>query len=222
MRLILSLRVLVLLALGWGLTLPLRAAYPEPSISRISWEITFQHDHPKRVMLTPTGENTKHAYWYMTYMVTNNEKDDLTYQPAFDLLTAGGSIIRSDFNVPDSIVTAIKKMEKDKLDPQGATEIGGVLHPGEDQAKEGIAIWPEPDEALGDFAIFVGGLSGESKMYKKVNDDYKEIDESEYKSLKPGEALLMRKTLQLKYELTGNPGGGEDKLEYHGEKWIMR
>src|SRR5690348_9726793 len=88
-----------------------RADYPKPSPYPISWELTFQHDKPQRIVVD-TADGPAKAYWYMTYTVTNNSGQERTYLPAFELVTKEGKVVRSDRLIPATVFDAIKKREK--------------------------------------------------------------------------------------------------------------
>src|SRR5688572_20621572 len=81
------LAVASMLCLGFALTstTPARAAdYPEPSPYPISWELGFQHDTPKRLVVTVPGKGNR-AYWYMTYSIVNKTDEDRTFLPVFEM-----------------------------------------------------------------------------------------------------------------------------------------
>ena len=85
--------------------LSLRAnAFPQPSPYPISWQLKFDHDVPKRIVVTPPGSNVPQAYWYMTFTVTNTTDSDLQFLPEFDMSTSAGDILRSDFEDSDGCV----------------------------------------------------------------------------------------------------------------------
>jgi hypothetical protein len=180
------------------------ADYPKPSPYPTTWELKFEHSIPKRIVVRlPDGP---HPYWYMTYSVTNNTDQEQTFFPYFEILTEDGKLIRSDKNVAQTVFDSIKARENKKfLEPEWKIE--GTIRIGEDQTRDGVAIWPEPAPRLGHFSIFVGGLSGESATVNGPDD-------------KP---VILRKTLQLNFHIRGDEFfPGEDEVNPVGEKWIMR
>jgi hypothetical protein len=194
-------------------------AVPKPSPFPKSWELKFRCDAPKRIMVTLPDRKTPQAFWYMTFTVANETNDEQQFLPTFDLLAADGSILRSDRGVPTAVFDAIKAREKDKfLEP--LTKITGRLLRGADQARDGVAIWPEPDRKMGKFSVFVAGLCGECEFYRVVNGEYEKVEKIEMDADgKPKEELiLLRKTLQLNYEAAGDT----DKAEPLGQEWVMR
>jgi hypothetical protein len=184
----------------------LKAEYPKPSPYPKTWELKFEHGTPKRVVVQPEHGNVPKAYWYMTYSVTNETDKEQLFLPAFELLTEDGRVIRNDINIPHSVFEAVKKREGVRfLEP--AALIGGELRIGPDQAKDGVAIWPEPAAEMGTFSVFVSGLSGEIATVKGAD----------------GKDVILRKTLQLNYLIRGDDAyPGEDQVNENPQEWIMR
>jgi hypothetical protein len=113
--------------------------------------------------------------------------------------------IRSDMGVSPAVFEAIKKKEHLKY-LQSNDTIGGELLQGEDQSKDGVAIWPEPRLRMGTFTIFCAGFWGETALVKVGDKD-----------------VTLHKTLQLTYHLDSDenhPGGGD--LVQKDEQYIMR
>jgi hypothetical protein len=190
------------------------AQAPKPSPYPISWQFKFEHSTPKRVMVKVPGINTPQAFWYMTYTVTNNTSKEEMFLPAIELLTRDGRVIRSDVNIPAIVFDAIKTREKKQfLEPY--PKIAGELRIGEDQARDGVAIWPEPMPEMGRFSIFVGGLSGEAVMYKdSKGEPVKSAD---------GKPVILRKTLQLNFLVRGDElQAGDDPVTEQPSEWVMR
>jgi hypothetical protein len=184
----------------------IRAEYPKPSPYPKTWELDFVHGKPQRVVVQDAQSNAPRAYWYMTYQVTNNTNDEQPFLPAFELVTQDGRVIRNDFKIPRVVFDEIKKREGAKyLEP--AALIAGQLRIGKDQAKDGVAIWPEPSPEMGQFSIYVSGLSGEIAQVKGA-------------TTKP---VILHKTLQLNYLIRGDEVyPGEDEVNENPSQWVMR
>ena len=181
--------------------------YPEPSIYPISWQLKFKHGMPKRLVV---GND---AYWYMTYTVTNNTGMEQIWAPEFQMVDNEGKIIKAGHNVNPLAFEKIKQIEKIQfLVP--AHKAMGDLHQGEDQAKDSVAIWKEPNPRMGTFKIYVKGLSGEVVVLK--DDDGKEVKDADG-------PVLLKKTLELTYAIYGDEFYPQ-RHEVHalGEKWVMR
>ncbi len=193
--------------------------YPVPSPYPISWQFKFQHGPPKRIVVDVPGTDHPMAYWYMTYTVANTGDKPQEFVPQFDLLSEDGKVTHSDRAIPPEVFHKIKVQEGIKL-LLDSEHIGGPLNPGEDEARDGVAIWPEPMQRMGTFSIFVGGLSGEFAEMKDadgkplVNKDPKTGEETR---------VIVRKTLQLTFHAIGDevrPGTDEDHPR--PEEWVMR
>jgi hypothetical protein len=204
MRRFLSLIVVVLAAAA--LTPALRAEYPKPSPYPKTWELDFVHGKPQRVVVKDIQSSAPRAYWYMTYQVTNNTNAEQPFLPAFELVTEDGRVIRNDFKIPKVVFDEVKKREGSKyMEP--AALIAGELRIGPDQAKDGVAIWPEPSAEMGQFSIYVSGLSGEIAQVKGA-------------TTKP---VILHKTLQLNYLIRGDEVyPGEDEVNENPSEWVMR
>src|SRR5688500_14061860 len=84
-----------------GLSLPIRAADPpEPSPFPTSWEFTFEHKEPRRIVVNVPGSRSPKAYWYMPYTVTNEGEESQEFVPQFEILTEDGKLFRAARNVP--------------------------------------------------------------------------------------------------------------------------
>jgi len=202
-RFLLSLTCLALLLVAVA---PSWAEFPKPSPYPKSWELDFEHGIPKRVVVQPENSKVPQAYWYLVYSVTNDTDQEQLFLPAFELLTEDGRIIRNDINIPRSVFEAIKKREGARyMEP--AALVGGQLRLGPDQAKDGVAIWPEPAAEMGQFSIFISGLSGEAVTVQGPDK-------------KP---VILRKTLQLNYLIRGDDVyPGEDEVNENPREWVMR
>ena len=190
--------------------------FPEPSPYPVSWELTFKHSKPKRIVVDVPGHSTPSAYWYMTYTVTNNTNIDRYFTPMFDLVTENGKIYPDDNKIPLAVVAAVRKIENN---PHLQTTDGflrdGKLLQGEDQAKDGVAIWEEPSASMREFTIFVGGLSGEFVIMK--DDDGKIMKDPD------GSPIILHKTLELSYQIHGPAAeADQDQIQPKPEKWVMR
>jgi hypothetical protein len=206
MRRFLALIVVALAAAAF--TPAIRAEYPKPSPYPKTWELDFVHGKPQRVVVKDIQSNAPQAYWYMTYQVTNNTGNEQPFLPAFELVTEDGRVIRNDFKIPHVVFGEIKKREGNKyMEP--AALIAGELRIGPDQAKDGVAIWPEPTPEMGQFSIYVSGLSGEIAEVKAGGATTKPV--------------ILHKTLQLNYLVRGDEVyPGEDEVNENPSEWVMR
>lgn len=196
-------------------------AFPKPSVYPITWQLKFSHGEPKRIVVKPRGSNSAQAFWYMTFTVTNLTDEEQRFLPVFEMVTGDGKVIRSDKGISPDVFDAVKAREHSKL-LEPIDKIAGRLLIGEDQARDGVAIWPEPSTRMGTFQIFVGGLSGEEVTLKNGEaytiKDWTKVTEEEKKSL-----ITVRKTLQLTYQIPGDENHPEEHpVIAKGEEWVMR
>ena len=189
-----------------ALAMPLCADYPQPSPFPVSWELTFDHSLPKRILVQGPGDSNPAAYWYVTYHAANNtDQDKILFFPNFQMMLEDGQVVRSDIGVAPAVFDAIKQKEHLKY-LQSNDVISGDLRQGEDQSKDGVAIWPEPRLRMGTFTIFCSGFWGESAVVKVGDKD-----------------VTLHKTLQLTYHLDSDeshPGGGD--LVELDHQFVMR
>ena len=212
-RILMYILALLLFAAAFPTAL-VRAEYPKPSVYPIAWELSFTHGMPQRIVVPAPGETVARAYWYLTYTVTNNTDLEQTFLPNIELLADDGRVIRSDTNIPAAVFNTIKAREKKQL-LEPFTRIAGEIRLGEDQARDGVAIFPEPNTRMGHFSIFVAGLSGEATNL--LDDQGNAVQD------KDGQPVILRKTLRLNYHVRGDEVyPGEDEINENSEEWVMR
>lgn len=193
-------------------------AYPKPSPYPVSWQLKFEHAMPQRIVVTPAGSTAAQAYWYMQYTVTNLSKDEQKFLPVFELMTDDGDVIRSDRDIPDSVLAEVRIREKNR-GLLTVNQIAGALRVGVDQARDGVAVWKEPKIEMGRFRIFVGGLSGEATILK----DEKGVEVQKTAPDGKKEPVVLWKSFMMEYLMLGDHvRPGRDPLELVTEEWLMR
>ncbi len=207
---------LLALVVSLCVTFSARAAdpYPKPEIFPRSWELKFQHTTPKRIVVEEPGKNAPTAFWYMTYTVTNLSDQEQMFLPVFELMDRHGNVQRADSDIPGNVFDRIRDRERIPfLEPY--LRIAGPIRIGEDQARDGVAIWREPDARMGKFTIFVAGLSGETANLP--DDAGKPLMGAD------GKPILLRKTFALHFHVRGDEVfPGEDEVNPKASEWIMR
>jgi hypothetical protein len=201
--------------------------YPEPSPYPIAWELDFKHDKPKRIVVKLPNQGNR-AFWYMTYTVINKTDEDRKFLPTFEMVTRDGKVHRNDKGVPLQVFETIKRLERGRypfLEPH--YKVVGDLRVGDDQAKDGVAIWLEPMSEMGNFSIYVSGLSGETVTMKMVNGAPVRVKPEnvalELKGVKEEDVVILRKTLQLNFVVYGDEVyPGLDEVNVRPEAWVMR
>lgn len=190
------------------------SAYPEPSKYPVSWELKFEYDTPRRMVVEIPGSDVPKAYWYMTYTVTNKTDKEQEFLPVFTLVAKDGKVVRSDKGVPKAVFDKIKARSGNKL-LESPIKIAQTILVGDDEAKDGVAIWEEPEAEIGSFSIFVGGLAGEHTALTDSN--------GQPVMNKDGKPVILFKTLQLDYTVSGDEVyPGIDPIDKTHQRWVMR
>jgi hypothetical protein len=162
-------------------------------------------------MAVVESDGPTQAYFYMTYKVTNATGGDLLLAPAMELATENGEVLRSGREVPAAVTREIlSRLSNPFLQDQNG--IVGVILQGEDNAREGLAIWPAKDLSVDEITIYAAGLSGETAPV-------------DFKDAKTGEQgrVLLRKTLMLRYRSPGElQVRSSEPLELAERRWVMR
>lgn len=190
--------------------------HPEPSVYPLpnAWYLGVKAGMLKRIVVAVPGQKAPNAYWYLPYTVTNNTGKEINFFPEFEMVTQDGKIHRSDNHVPLAVFQAVKKDNGNDL-LVSANDVIGILHQGDDQAKDCVAIWEEPMPRMGTFAVYGAGFSSES-VYA-VDDKGEKIKDGQ------GNLILLRKTLALDYVIFGDEiAPDKDIVHLKKESWIMR
>ena len=225
-------RILVSTALLVGLVavLPQAMTAPEPFEVPTTWELKFDFDPPQPITVTLPGRKKPSTFWYMLYSVTNLTRNpetgrgaDQDFIPEFIMYTDTGQAAVSNRRLPAGVFTSIRKRHNNPL-LKGHTEIIGKLLYGKDNAKDGVAIWPDFDPKAGSIDVFVGGLSGETAELKlprpvtvtKTDTNGVETTEVAYK-------VILHKSLRLSFSVKGETKNRSyAKTKFTARKWVLR
>lgn len=192
-------------------------AFPKPSEYPVSWQFKFEHSKPRRIVITPRGSDQPQAYWYITYTVTNPGRDAHEFLPVFEMMSDEGAVTRSDKDIPTVVYDEIRIRERNKH-LETVNQIAGEIRPGEDQARDGMAVWAEPKD-LAKFQIFVTGLSGEGEILKDEKGNRVERTTKDGKK----EPVVVWKTFRMEYQIFGQDRRpGHENVQLINEEWIMR
>lgn len=207
---------------------------PLDSIKGEHWTLDFTFRTPQRVVMT-NDDGTKTAYWYLLYVVTNNTGEAREFVPQATLFTDTGQLARDGLHPAvvaaareryglTSLKNSVEMMgsaeadgEAEKTDKAEKAEPTGMPRPslraGEDQAEQGIFVFPEIDPKMKSFKVFITGLSAEFVV--------REIPAATAEA-KPTEAVL-RKTMELDFKCPGfDPVRDVVTVYLAGQKWIWR
>ncbi len=204
-RLPVLLAALLLAAIAW-----MAGMAPEPNPVPQRWQFDVR---PGALRFTKfeTPDGQIRGYFFLTYRVVNNTKEDLLLAPLFELTTENGDVVRSGRDVPPSVMKKIMA-EVDNPLAQDQISILGTLLQGEENGREGVVVFSDVDISARDLTIYATGFSGETAPY-------------EVKDPKTGKARreLLRKTLSLEYKLPGDVTGRvNEPLPLFEQRWVMR
>jgi hypothetical protein len=194
------------------------ASYPKPSPVPISWELTFTHTDPRRILVTLPGDSTPTAFWYLTFSVVNNGQGgsegptERVFYPVFTMRTSDGKLVEGNDGVHPSVFQAIKDQVKNTY-LEEPTLMGGRILLGEDQRRDSIAVWPETSQRMGAFTIFASGMWGETAP--ATDGQGNPLKDAQ------GNDVLLHKTLMMSYHVDGDDTHF-DRVRKTAEEFIMR
>lgn len=201
-----------LAAIGLGLAASAGAvrAAPEPSPVPIRWEFDL-HVGPLRLATVDVGDGPR-TYLYLTYRVENNTGEDRNFFPSFELSTEEARVLRAGAGVPAAVTREIIRRLGNPL-LQDPIDILGLLLQGEENARDGIAIWPIDNLRVDRIHIYAAGFSGEIRRVEAPDPETGQMRQ-----------YVLRKTLWLRYATPGELlGRGSDPIPpSHRPQWIMR
>lgn len=205
---------IALLAVGWP-TQPATATAPEPSPISRQWELDLEVGPLRVVELTLPGVGKK-AYYYATYTVTNESGRDLFLAPMWELGTDQGEVMLSGKGVPDAVTAELlRRLRNPFLEDQ--ISILGTIRQGEENARDGLVVWPVGKTDVKEVSIYAIGFSGETKTIT--------VRDADTGQRKP---VVLRKTLMCRHTIRGNlldertrTEGGK-KLQRTTTRWILR
>lgn len=174
-------------------------AAPQASVVPQTWELTFGAQPLERMVVD--GK----TYFYVRYKVVNNTGKDILFTPDFQLMTDTGQIIQSDQQA-DKVFKKIKDLYRSQF-MQSPIEILGKIRQGEDNAKEGVAIFTGLDADARNIRIFISGLTG---------------DTAEVTNPVSGKKEILQKTLVLEYDVPGQAIGIDIQPQGKMPYWVMR
>lgn len=189
---------------------PRQTVVPEPDPVPRRWQLDFTPGALRTVTLT-MADGSVRSFAYMTYKVVNNTGQDLLFAPSLEMSTDEGSLIRAGRDVP---AEATRRILDSLQNPflQDQISVVGPLLQGEENAREGLAVWLLPDVSVAELTVYIAGLSGETRAI-------------ETKDAKTGETsrTLLRKTMMIKYFGPGEvePASGNEILRSE-DRWILR
>lgn len=184
---------------------------PEPDPVPRRWQIDLEVG-PMRLARVEGPNGEARLYWYLTYKAVNPTREDLIFAPAFDLVTEDGTTYRAGREVPPVVTRRLlEKLDNPLLQDQ--VQIIGTILQGQENAKEGLVIWPASQISSGEMVVYASGFSGETRTIEVADVN------------NPGKMTraTLRKTMMVRYPMRGEVHNQGDKpLEVGESRWIMR
>ncbi|MBN2590623.1 MAG: hypothetical protein JXA96_12235 [Sedimentisphaerales bacterium] len=194
-------------------------AAPKPAIVQgpTQWTLDTTFTHPQQIVLERSVDKKPVRFWYIIITITNNSGNDAGFYPKCDLVTDTFQIISAGQGVGSIVFDKIKERHKNKYPfLELLSEVDNKILQGEDNTKDIVVIWPDFDSEAKNINLFITGLSNETAEIECPVQAAKSQDGEQKK-------IYLRKTLQLKYNISGNPASsGGAALEYKGKFWVMR
>ncbi len=199
-------RIAVAAAVAGACLAPLAALAPEPDPVPRRWQLNVEVGPLQVTTIDVKGVGPR-SFLYLPYHVVNNSGQDVLFAPMWEYSNGAGTIVRSGRDVPQEVTSRILTSLKNPF-AQDQIEIIGDLLQGEENAKDGVAIWPLNDTAPERMTIYGAGFSGETKTV--TSPDGKE-------------QFVLRKTLMLDFSDPGSLiGQSSQAIPLRGKQWIMR
>ena len=195
---------------------------PKPSETSGQWQLDASFGDLHAITVRLAGDIAPKTFWCLRYTVTNNTGADRVFVPEFLLYTDTGEVLRAGRKIPSAVFQAVKSLYNDPLleDVSGMT---GKLLQGQDNAKSGVAIWPDFDPNAGAMDVFVSGLSGETAQVilpKPVRVSETDAAGKPVEVVK--DKILLSRTMQRHYSVQGRWAGGAAEAKFDEESWVMR
>lgn len=192
-----------------GLT-PACMAAPEPDPVPKRWELNILPG-PLRLITVNTPETGPRSYVYFTYKAVNNTGQDLLFAPSFELSTDEGDLLHPGRDVPRVVTEEILRLLDNPFLQDQIGVIGQILQ-GEENAKEGLVVWPLPRVQPGQMTLYCKGFSGETKA----------IDIPD-KAAGKVRRITLSKQYMMRYNLPGELNLQESApLPVTERRWILR
>lgn len=185
---------------------------PEPDPIPRRWQLDVKMG-PLRLARLSGRDGATRSYVYLTYRVTNKTGEDVLFAPSFELADGEGKVIRSGRGVPLDVATGIQEnLNNPFLEDQ--ISILGMMLQGEENAKDGIVIWPLENLMASELTVYAAGFSGEVVMGPAFPDK----DRAGAMKQVP-----LYKTMMSRYKTGGDMSmRGTEPFEAYETTWIMR
>ncbi len=184
------------------------SAAPEPDPVPRRWQLTVEPGPLRVANISVDGQNR--LYYYMTYRVTNTAGSDVMFTPSFELATDLGTVQRAGRDVPASVTKEILDTLENPL-LQDQISVVGMLLQGQENAKDGLVIWPVMDSHVRALEVYAAGFSGETRTLDAFDPETQGT-----------RRVTLRKSLMLRYQTMGEVRPGTEPYSVLEQRWIMR
>jgi hypothetical protein len=187
---------------------------PEPDPIAKRWELDIRPG-ALRMASVPDPAGNPRLYFFLTYRVGNNTKQDLLFAPAFELSTEDVSAVRSGRDVSAGVTREILERLDNPMVKDQISILGNLLQ-GVENSKDGVVIWPAPELHPNEITVYAAGFSGETRTIEVADTS---------PDAKPGakKQIVLRKTLMLRYRNLGEiRDRGAEPFELVERRWILR
>lgn len=185
-------------------------AAPEPDPVPRRWQLDLEVG-PLRIATVDAPGIGPRAYFYLTYKVTNSSAEDLLLAPIFEMAGEDVPVSRAGRGVPADVTRQLlERLGNPMLQDQ--ISILGMILRGEENAKEGLVVWPADNLRARDLSIYAMGFSGETRPIQVADAKTGEMRK-----------VLLRKTMMVRYDLPGDLDGHDSTPFAVGEsRWVLR
>jgi hypothetical protein len=207
-----------ILALFLGCTIAVACfAAPKPAAlqSPNEWTLGVIYEHPQQIMVQLPGDRKVTRYWYVILSLTNRRGREVSFYPKCELMTDRFQIIPAGTGVRNEVFKRVGLRHRGKYPFLESIEQANprILH-GRDNARDIAIIWPDFDLKAKEITLFIAGLSNETAA---IEHPVKKDEQG-----RPVRVLL-RKTLELKYKISGDPvHRSTQELTFVEKRWVMR
>lgn len=202
-------------ALSGGLAvIPVATVHASPSAAPVpapmgeEWELDFRPGELRHFVDPVDGK----AYWYFTYKVANRTGAERMWAPKFEFYGDRGQLLDGGKSVPTRVTKALLDKAGTEF-TQDQYQILGPILVGEENAKDGLVVFPSLDPEITEITVFVGGVS--SKIRREPDPV-------------SGETRTQRRVLRLEFHVPGeaakrpaspaNPASSDERVKQGAEK----
>jgi len=221
MKIRFALLVMITVATGVLFSTPAVTA-PTPTATG-SWQLNIDYSAPEPLLVKIPGEAKPQLFWYFLYTVTNRTGKERSFNPNIAMYTNTGEIVQAGDGVSPMVFEKIRSITNNPL-LRDQWSIGGKMLQGQDNARDGVAIFRNFDPKATSFDIFVAGLSGETTSIQlpvpiEITEEGPDGKERKVKKTK----VFLTKTLRLNYAIgTEAAQRLRAKIKLVEQDWVMR